>query len=265
MTTKIGVLGCTGRMGKAIITQILKTENCELAGGTVRPKSPFLGADIGEALDMHTLNMTTTADSEAVVQASDVVIDFTRPQAAEEHLQLSTQHQTPIVVGTTGLGKDQRQKLVNAAAKVPVLFSPNMSIGVTLLTSIVQQLAATLDNNFDIEVVDTHHRDKLDAPSGTAIALGRAAAAGRGVTLEDAACRCRTGRRNPGDIGFSAVRGGNIPGDSKVLFAGDHEVIEISHRALDKGVFASGAVKAALWVCTQKPGLYNMRDVLGQG
>ena len=260
---KIGILGCTGRMGRMLVRQIISSNDCELGGGTVRSKSPHLGVDIGEALELGSLGIKTTDDSGAVYKNSDVTIDFTRPEATEGHLQLAVKYKVPMVIGTTGLSKHQRQAIATAAAQVPIVFAPNMSVGINLLTSLVKQVASLLDDSFDIEVLDVHHRYKLDAPSGTAIALGRAAAEGRGVTLEETANRCRTGKRQQGEIGFAAIRGGEVIGDSKVIFAGDYEMIELSHRALNRKLFASGAVRAALWLKNQEPGFYNMKDVLG--
>lgn len=259
---KVGVTGCTGRMGRMIIQQVLACTHCQLVGGTVNPKSGTIGQDIGELLGTSHLGLPTQADAEDMFEKADVVVDFTVPAATVEHAQLAKKFKTALVVGTTGLAKGQREDLMSAAREVPVLYSPNMSIGITLLMSLVEQAAKALDPSFDIEVFDLHHRYKVDAPSGTAIALGKAAASGRKVSLDENAMRCRTGRRQTGEIGFASLRGGEVIGDSKVLFAGDYEVLELSHRALSREIFASGALKAALWIVNQKPGGYTMKDVL---
>ncbi|MEN8236784.1 MAG: 4-hydroxy-tetrahydrodipicolinate reductase [Pseudomonadota bacterium] len=262
-TIKIGVTGCTGRMGRMIIQQVMACKSCQFVGGTVNPKSGTIGRDIGEILGIGRLGLPAQATPDDMFQAADVVVDFTIPCATVNHARLAKKFKTPLVVGTTGLAKGQREDLMSTAREVPVLYSPNMSLGITLLISLVEQAAKALDPSFDIEVFDLHHRHKVDAPSGTAIALGQAAASGRKVSLEGNAMRCRTGRRQIGEIGFASLRGGEVIGDSKVIFAGDYEVLELSHRALSREIFASGALKAALWIVQQEPGGYTMKDVLG--
>ncbi len=259
---KIGVMGCTGRMGKMIVREILSSADSRFAGGTVRPKSPNLGDDIGVCVGRDPVGFFALKDATPVFEQSDVVIDFTRATATVEHVHLAQKYHTPLVIGTTGLSKNQREDIINASKKVPIVFSPNMSIGVTLLNIVVEKMAELLDSSFDIEVVEMRHRNKLEAPSGTAIALGQAAARGRKTSLEESAMRCRTGKRQFGEIGFAVLRGGEVIGDSKVVFAGDHEMIEFSHRSLSREVFASGSVKAAKWLVKQNPGLYTMREVL---
>ncbi len=262
---KIGVTGCTGRMGRMVVHQIINSEECKLVGGTVRVGSANEGQDIGELLKYGTLGLKAVSDPEPMFRDSDVIVDFTRPEASVHYAQLARQHKTAMVIGTTGLSKGQREEVLSASRDVPVLFSPNMSIGITLLMSLVEQAARALDPSFDIEIFDLHHRYKLDAPSGTAVALGQAAAHGRKVSLEENAMRCRTGRRQEGEIGFSSLRAGEVIGDSKVIFAGNHELVELSHRALSREVFASGALKAALWLVKQQTGLYTMKDVIAAG
>lgn len=260
----VAVMGCTGRMGQLVSCQVLHNpEKYKLVGGTAKSDSEHIGKDIGRFLHKENLGISITTDTHDAIRDAHVVIDFTQPEAASRHALAAAQAGIPYITGTTGLGKDLQQDIVNASTQIPVVFSPNMSIGITLLTNIVEQVAKTLDASYDIEICEMHHRHKLDAPSGTAIALGHAAAHGRGLHLDDHATKCRTGRRNPGEIGFAVMRGGEIAGDHSVLFAGDHELITISHRALNRNVFASGALKAAEWLIQQKPGLYDMHQVLG--
>ncbi len=260
---KIGVTGCAGRMGRMVVHQVMACDDCQFIAGTVNPKSGTIGQDVGELIGFGHLGIAAQDNPEKMFQEADVVVDFTVPNATMNHVKLAKQFKTPLVIGTTGLAKGQREDLMSAAREIPILYSPNMSIGITLLMNLVEQAAKTLDPSFDIEVFDMHHRHKLDAPSGTAIALGQAAASGRKISLEENAMKCRTGRRQTGEIGFASLRGGEVIGDSKVIFAGDYEVIELSHRSLNREIFASGALKAALWIAKQQPGGYTMRDVLG--
>lgn len=241
---KIGILGAGGRMGKMIAKEIS-------AGGylaTLGP-TPKRGDDLHSAF-----------------KACDVMIDFTAADAVVEHAALSHQHGTALVVGTTGLNEKDHAALKTAAQKAPVLHAANMSLGVNLLLSLVEQAAEKLSHEFDIEIFEAHHRDKKDAPSGTALALGHAAAKGRKVKLEDALVPARhglIGGRVPGSIGMSVFRGGDVVGDHTVTFAGPGERLELTHKASDRNLFAKGAIKAALWLHGKKPGLYTMRDVLG--
>lgn len=259
---KIAVMGCSGRMGRIITKQVLDTEGCTFIGGTVKPDSLSLGIDIGELIGNGPLGLYAVGDPEPLIENADVVIDFTVPQASVRHVVLAKEHRVPIVIGTTGLAKDEREEIITASNLIPVVFTPNMSIGVNLLLKFVEDAAKRLDEEFDIEIFEMHHRFKSDAPSGTAIALGQAAAKGRGVNLQERGISCRTGQRLPGEIGFAVARGGNVTGDHDVMFASDFEIIEFSHRALNPGVFASGAVRAAMWLLDKPNGLYTMKNVL---
>ena len=265
---KIGVVGCGGRMGRAVIQQVELAEasGAGLAAACDRPGFAGVGQDAGILAGINALAVTISDSPEAVFAASDVVIDFTTPEATARHAALAVEHRKALVIGTTGLPASFGATLEQAARHVAIVRSPNMSLGVNLLLGLVEKVAAALDESFDIEVLEMHHRRKVDAPSGTALALGLAAARGRGVGLDEKAVRARdgiTGPRREGDIGFATLRGGNVVGDHTVIFAADDERIELTHKAGDRSIFARGAVRAALW-CEGKPsGLYGMADVLG--
>ena len=213
------------------------------------------GAKLGAKVDIG-------GDKEAAFKRCDVLIDFTSAKASREHVNLAVKHKKPLVVGTTGLSKVEEAALASAAKKTAVFYTANMSLGVNLLMSLVEQAAAKLDAAFDIEIFEAHHRHKVDAPSGTALALGRSAAKGRGVKLENVMSLERNGRRKQGDIGFSVFRGGDVVGEHTVTFAGLGERLELTHKATDRAIFARGAVKAALWLTGKQAGLYSMRDML---
>lgn len=264
--TKIAIAGCAGRMGRMLARQTVATDGCALAGGFERAGAPEIGADIGELAGLGALGIAVGDDPAAVFAAADVVIDFTVPAASVANAALAAQSGTGLVIGTTGLDEAQAAALRSHAAGAPIVWAPNMSPAVTLLADLVRRAAAALDEDYDIEVLEMHHRHKIDAPSGTALALGRAAAEGRGVALDAVADRGRdgqTGARRKGDIGFAVLRGGGVVGDHSVIFAGPNEVIELTHRAGDRALFAAGAVAAAKWVAGRAAGLYGLRDVLG--
>jgi len=265
---KIGVVGAAGRMGRMLVRQVGETAGCALAGATERPGSEALGQDAGTLAGTGANGVLLTDDAAAMIAGVDAVIDFTAPDATVAHAELAAQAGAAMVVGTTGLDEARMAALRRAAIHVPVIVAPNMSAGVTLLTALVEQVARILDESFDIEIVEMHHRHKVDAPSGTALGLGRAAAAGRNVALDAVARMAReghTGARPRGEIGFATLRGGDVVGDHTVVFAGEGERIELTHKASSRQVFAAGAVRAALWTKGRKPGLYSMRDVLGLG
>jgi len=266
---KIGIVGCGGRMGRMLVAEVLATDGCTLAGGTEMPGSALVGQDlVGIVGDADGDGITIGDDAEALFQAADTVIDFTVPDATMAHAGLAGELGTALIVGTTGMTPEQLAGLKDAASKASIVQTANMSVGVNVLLGLAERTAATLGDDYDIEIVEMHHRDKVDAPSGTALALGRAVAEGRGVDLEQVSQRVRdghTGPRTAGDIGFATLRGGDIAGDHTVIFAGPGERIELTHKASDRAVFARGAIRAALWTAGQKPGLYSMRDVLGLG
>jgi 4-hydroxy-tetrahydrodipicolinate reductase len=267
--TKIGIVGCAGRMGQMLVAEVLAGEGLSLSGGTERPGSDAVGRDLGEVLGRGVLGVTIGSDAKALFSVSDVVIDFTSPAAAAIHAHLAAETRTGYVLGTTGLDSEQEASLRQAATRTAVVWAPNMSVGVNLLFALVEQIAGSLDPaTYDIEILEMHHRHKVDAPSGTALGLGQAAARGRGVKLDEVWQKSRdghTGPRKAGDIGFATLRGGDVVGDHTVIFAADGERIEISHKASSRQIFAKGAVRAARWACGRPPGLYSMKDVLGLG
>ncbi|MBF0093691.1 MAG: 4-hydroxy-tetrahydrodipicolinate reductase [Alphaproteobacteria bacterium] len=263
---RIGIFGCSGRMGRMLVAAVLETPGSVLAGGVERPGSEAVGQDLGSLAHHAPVGRTVGDDPRALFEASDVVIDFSSPAVTADNAALAVETGKGLVVGTTGLGPEHLSSLSAAAKHVPVVQAPNMSLGITLLLDLVEQMARLLNERCDIEILEMHHRHKVDAPSGTALALGRAAALGRGVDLDEVARRVRdgiTGPRGMGDIGFATLRGGNVVGEHTVIFADDDERIEITHKATSRLIFARGALHAALWTEGRPPGLYSMRDVLG--
>jgi 4-hydroxy-tetrahydrodipicolinate reductase len=264
---KIGIVGCAGRMGRMLIQEVLATPGATLAGGT-EPSGDAVGKDLGTLVGAKAAGVAVTSDAQALFAASDAVIDFTVPAATKAHAALAASTATALIIGTTGLDDDVRAAIAAAAQKTVIMQAPNMSVGVNVLLALTEKLAATLGAEFDIDIVEMHHRHKVDAPSGTALGLGEAAAKGRKVSLKDVARTTRDGQvgaRPAGEIGFATLRGGDVIGDHTVIFAADGERIEITHKASSREIFARGAVRAALWAKGKAPGLYNMRDVLGLG
>lgn len=265
---KIAVVGCAGRMGRMLVHEIASTPGCVLAGGTEPPGSPFVGQDPAVLAGLDPSGLVISADARAVFEAADAVIDFTRPAATVAHAELAAATGTALIIGTTGLDKEQTAQIAAAAAGVPMVMAPNFSVGVNLLFALTELVASKLGIDYDIEIVEMHHRHKVDAPSGTALGIGRAAAKGRGVDLEDAQVLSRegiTGPREAGTIGFATLRGGDVVGDHTAIFAADGERLELTHKASSRGVFSKGAVRSALWTKDRAPGLYTMADVLGVG
>jgi 4-hydroxy-tetrahydrodipicolinate reductase len=263
---RIGISGCAGRMGRMLIAEVAMTPGCKLSGGVDAPGSRELGKDIGELAGIGAVGLAAGSDVAALLAASDVVIEFSIPEATLAHVALAAQARKPLVIGTTGLDDKAHQVLVAAGKSAPLLWAPNMSLGVNWLLALVEQTAQRLGDDYDIEILEMHHRHKIDAPSGTALALGKAAAEGRKIDLSAKSQRTRdgiTGARKSGDIGFATLRGGDNAGEHRVIFAADGEMIELAHRATSRRVFARGAVAAAQFLAPQKPGLYSMKDVLG--
>lgn len=259
-------MGVAGRMGRELVRVIHGTPGCVLAGGLESKSAESLGADIGTLAGVPALGIPVTADPLEIAARSDAVIDFTTPAATVEMAGLAANARIVHVIGTTGLDEKDEAAIKAAARHATIIKAGNMSLGVNLLTAVTRRIAEALDDAFDIEIVEMHHRQKVDAPSGTALMLGAAAAEGRGVDLKTKSVRVRDGHTGPrlrGDIGFAALRGGTVIGDHTVIFAGDGERIEITHRAADRSIFARGAVKAALWGRGKGPGLFAMSDVLG--
>ena len=264
--TRIGVIGCAGRVGRMLIADIVATEGCTLSGGVARPGSPALGQDIGELAGLGRIGIAVGDNPEQLLRDSEVAIEFTTAAATAEHAALAARLGKPLVIGTTGLGGAEESAVREAATRVPIVWAANTSLGINLLFGLVDQVARRLGADWDIEIMEMHHRGKVDAPSGTALALGRTAAAARGVPFDEVAQRGRdgiTGPRSPGAIGFAALRGGDNIGEHHVIFAGMGERLELTHRATNRGIYSKGAVHAALWLVGRKPGLYGMNEVLG--
>ena len=264
---KLAVVGAAGRMGQTLIRTIVETPGAMLAGAIERSGSPHIGRDAGEVAGVGTLGVPITDDALSVFVDVQGVLDFTAPAATIEFAELAAQARIVHVIGTTGCSAEDDAKIRAAARHAIIVKSGNMSLGVNLLGVLVKQAARALGgDDFDIEIVEMHHKHKVDAPSGTALLLGQAAAAGKGIELAGHDVRVReghTGPRNAGDIGFATLRGGSVVGDHSVILAGSGERITLSHHAEDRTIFARGAVKAALWAKGRKPGLYSMLDVLG--
>ncbi|MDF1720318.1 MAG: 4-hydroxy-tetrahydrodipicolinate reductase [Minwuia sp.] len=263
---KIAIAGAAGRMGRMLLTEINTTEGAEIAGGLERTESPDVGADLGGLIGIAPLGILVSDDPDEVFAAADVVIDFTVPDATVANAGHAARHGTAMVIGTTGMEASHQAEVDRAATKVAIVQAGNMSLGVNLLVQITAQVAASLGIDWDVEVMEMHHRWKVDAPSGTALMLGQAAAEGRGQDHDKVAIGGRhgiTGERQKGEIGYAALRGGNVVGEHSVVFASDNERIIMNHIATDRALFASGAVRAALWCAGQKPGRYDMIDVLG--
>ncbi|MBT4236063.1 MAG: 4-hydroxy-tetrahydrodipicolinate reductase [Marinovum sp.] len=264
--TKIVVTGASGRMGQMLIDTINQSDRAVLCGALERPGHPWVGRDIGTAMGGAATGVVVSDDPDKTLAKAQAVIDFTSPAASVAFATLAAQRGLVHVIGTTGLSNDDIDKINTAAQKTIIVRAGNMSLGVNLLVQLTKKVAAALDDDYDIEIVEAHHNQKVDAPSGTALMLGQAAADGRGVNLADASDSGRdgiTGARRKGDIGFSAIRGGDIVGEHDVLFATAGERITLRHVASDRAVFARGALKAALWGQNKAAGAYDMLDVLG--
>jgi 4-hydroxy-tetrahydrodipicolinate reductase len=264
---KIGIVGCAGRMGRMLVNAVLDAKGCTLSGGTERLGSDALDRDMGELVGRDKIGAPVESDPRILFKRSDAVIDFTAPAATLVHAALAAELGKVLIVGTTGMTPAEEAELAKAAERCAIVHAPNFSVGVNLLMALTERTAAILADDYDIEIVEMHHRHKVDAPSGTALGLGRSAARGRAVALDQVWCKSRDGRtddgRPKGEIGFATLRGGDVVGDHTVMFAGEGERVELTHKASSRAVFAKGAVRAALWAKTQKPGFYTMRDVLG--
>ncbi len=262
----IVITGVSGRMGRMLVKTVAESGKARLVAGVERTGHDWIGRDLGECLGGAALGVPVTDDPVEAFARAQAVIDFTAPAATVEFAALAAQARAVHVIGTTGLEAEHLARIEAAARHAVIVRAGNMSLGVNLLVRMTQKIAAALDEDWDIEVVEAHHRMKVDAPSGTALMLGQAAAEGRGIPLEAAKVSGRdgiTGARQPGSIGFSAIRGGDIVGEHDVIFAADGERVILRHIATDRAIFARGAVRAALWGQGQKPGQYDMMDVLG--
>lgn len=262
---KIGVTGIKGKMGRAIANLVLQDPITELKSALVRKGDSLVGDDLGEFLGFTKSNTKITDDVEEFVKNCDAIIDFSSPALSLLVADMCGKNKKVIVSGTTGFTEKEKQTFLSNSTVTPVIWSSNMSLGVNLLFNLVEEVSNILHDDFDAEIIEMHHNNKIDSPSGTALSLGAAIAKGRGVNLEEYAKTGRVGKsvkRKRGEIGFSSIRAGNIVGDHKVMFVGDGEIIELSHKALDRDIFAKGAVRAAIWGSVQRPGMYSMRDVL---
>ncbi|MFQ5355267.1 MAG: 4-hydroxy-tetrahydrodipicolinate reductase [Mariprofundaceae bacterium] len=264
MITRVIVVGAAGRMGQSLIRAVTEQEGMRLVGATERQGSPMLGRDAGELTDVGALGIAIESDLRACSRA-DVLVDFTAPESTLAHARFAAEQGMRMVVGTTGFSSQQLDGLKSILTSVPVLMASNYSVGVNLTIELARRTASVLGPDYDAEIVDAHHRHKVDAPSGTALSLGESVAEGRGVSLEDKAVYARqgiTGAREAGAIGFSVIRAGDIVGEHTVMFAGAGERLEIKHVATDRMTFAHGAIRGTKWLMDQNVGWYDMQDVL---
>jgi 4-hydroxy-tetrahydrodipicolinate reductase len=262
---KVVIAGCSGRMGHALLECVFADAELVLHGALDREDNPYLGRDAGEQLGKLS-GVKVVADVDAALKSADVLVDFTRPEASIQYLAACQKHHVKMIIGTTGFSAEQKVAIEAASRNIAIVFAPNMSVGVTLLINLVEQAAKVLSDGYDIEVVEMHHRHKVDAPSGTALRLGEAAAHGLGQDLKDCAIYARegvTGEREAGKIGFATLRGGDVVGDHTVVFAGIGERVELTHKASSRATFALGALRAAKFLADKNVGLFDMRDVLG--
>lgn len=265
---KITILGAAGRMGQSLLRCSAKIPGLTIAGAIERPAHPCLEQLVRESDGLHDSPTipTTLRYSDRWVPAAEAIIDFTFHTCVTANLASACKHRQAYVLGTTGLTKDETATVMAAAKEIPIVWAPNMSLGINLLLELVRRSASVLNTSYDAEIVEMHHRYKKDAPSGTALGLAHALAEGRQVNLEDVACYGREGmpgERPCGEIGIHTLRGGSVVGDHTVMFAADEERIELTHRAVSRDAFSTGALRAALWLQKRAPGLYNMRHVLG--
>lgn len=264
---KIGVTGISGRMGQTIAGMVLADPIAELAAGFVRQGNNFDGVDLGEFFGQEKSGAKITSDIDHFFKSCDAIIDFSSPVLSLECAKKAAEFGKILVCGTTGFSEEQKQQLAQYSKNCVIIWSSNFSVGVNLLFTLAEKVAAILREDYDVEIVEMHHKNKVDAPSGTALSLGAAVAKGRGVDLQEVAQMSRVGAnalRKKGEIGFAALRGGDVIGDHTVVFAADGERVELSHKATNRNVFATGAIRAAIWGTGHKAGFYLMKDVLGQ-
>lgn len=262
---KIGITGITGRMGRTIASLVLQDAVVELSTALVRKDSGHEGEDLGEFLGFEKNNAKMVSDVNQFLQNCDAVIDFSSPALSLEIAARCADLKKVLICGTTGFSDAEKQKFASYAKDTVIVWSSNMSLGVNLLMNLAEKVAGILHDDFDIEIVEMHHKNKVDAPSGTALSLGAAVAQGRGIDLKKVGNMARAGKeakREKGEIGFAALRGGDVIGDHTVIFAGDGERVELTHKASNRDIFAKGAIRAAIWGSAKNPGFYSMRDVL---
>ena len=262
---RIAVMGAAGRMGKILIEAVGQAEGAKLTAAVDRPDSSLIGADAGELAAQGKIGVTLAGDLNAVLDQFDVLIDFTHPSVTLKNLEICRRAGKAMVIGTTGFSPEERQQLEAAAQEIPIVFAANYSVGVNLCLKLLDTAARVLGDDVDIEIIEAHHRHKVDAPSGTALRMGEVVANALGRDLQKVAVYGRegqTGARERETIGFATVRAGDVVGDHTVLFAADGERVEITHKASSRMTFAKGAVRAAVWLAEQPAGLYDMQDVL---
>jgi 4-hydroxy-tetrahydrodipicolinate reductase len=262
---KLCIAGAGGRMGRTLLEAARAQAGVKVAAALDLAGSPMLGRDAGEGVGQ-SLGVAIGADIDAALRASTTLIDFTRPEGTLAHLAACRKHKVKAVIGTTGFTDAQKAEIADAARDIAIVFAPNMSVGVNVTLKLIELASRSLDLSYDIEVIEAHHKLKVDAPSGTALKMGEVAAAARGTTLKESGVFARegvTGERKAGTIGFATVRGGDIVGDHTVMYAGPGECIEISHRSYSRANYAKGAMLAAVWLADKPAGLYDMQDVLG--
>ena len=261
----IGIAGCLGRMGRELVKKSIEDSRIRFAGGFEHPEHSLINKNLSEIVECET-NKTVSQNAEDIFSNSDVVIDFTTPDSSLTNIKLAQKTKTPLVIGTTGLSSEIHKYILDVSNQIALFQSSNMSLGVNLLFHLVQKTASTLDDiNYDIEIAETHHRHKIDAPSGTAITLGEFASKGRKRNFNDVKVYDRTGttgKRKTGEISFSVTRGGEIPGEHTVSFIGENDRIDLSHKALNRSIFVNGAIEAALFLSKKKVGLYYMEDII---
>ena len=263
--TKIGVIGAGGRMGRMLIEAVSENPNSQLTAAIERAGSSLIGVDAGELVGMSKLGVALSDDLEKVIADIDVLIDFSLPDATANNVQLCAKHNTAMVIGTTGLNETQEQQLNDTSKQITIVYAGNYSTGVNVSLKLIEMAAKAFSDTADIEVIEAHHKHKIDAPSGTAYMMADAAATARGQNLKEVAIYGRegqTGERQQGSIGIHAIRGGEIVGEHTVMFIADGEIVEITHKAQNRMTFASGAVRAAVWAMQQSAGRYDMQDVL---
>lgn len=262
---KIGVTGITGRMGRTIASMVLQDTVTELSSALVRESGGQENQDLGEFLGFEKNNAKMVSNIDQFIQSCDAIIDFSSPALSLEIAAKCAQFKKVLVCGTTGFSDAEKQKFASYSKDIAIIWSSNMSLGVNLLMNLAEKVAGILHDDFDVEIVEMHHKNKVDAPSGTALSLGAAVAKGRGVDLKTVGKTTRSGKdakREKGEIGFAALRGGDVIGDHSVIFAGEGERIELTHKASNRDIYAKGAIRAAIWGTAKQPGFYSMRDVL---
>ncbi len=263
---RVAVLGCAGRMGIAVARAVTESRNAEVSGALTQHDHAMLNVDLGVVAGLPTMGVTVTSDLATALEGADVAIDFTLPAAAQANLAACVKHGVALVMGTTGLNEAQQDMLAEAAGKIPIVYGRNMSVGVNVTTELARLAARFLGQEWDTEIIEAHHRHKVDAPSGTALQLGETIANERGADFSQVAVfgrSIKSDARRRGEIGFSSIRAGSIVGEHRVMFASDTEIVELKHQATDRSVFAQGALRAAHWLEGKPAGLYGMPDVLG--